>query len=216
MKVILATLLVLLMSSVYSQPALDKSPRLLEAATFDEEVKDTKDTVSVVFFGADWCHHCKVFKPKYQKISEAHFGTTLDSGATLKFYLHFGEGNSDATKKFKIRGYPTIVAIESGRYWVYKGRREEESILEWVKSRKEEDAKEYPTHVPGFIEEFMDAMATEYERNPTSFYFMVGMLGILALLIVSIVGFIVYSIFWGTSETEDEEETEKESDKKER
>lgn len=121
--------------------------------------------MAIVFFGADWCGHCKSFKPEYKTMKNDHTNTTVKSGHTLKFYTHFDTTTSEFRERFQIRAFPTIIAVKDSKYWVFEGTRNTETILKWAEDLESSGkGKKYPTK-PWFFQFFIDGVKQEYKNN---------------------------------------------------
>jgi len=173
------------LSQDFQQQALELTP-----STFEKKVLENDQTISVVFFGAEWCGHCKNFKPTYTKIHTKYSGkTTKDAKYTVRFYTHFDAGEKrEFLQRFDIKGYPTIIAIRGdGKWWEFNGARSEEGVMDWVNSLKVEAAKQFPAGLPHpaiqFINDFLKAIKHEYSNNPTLVVGVIGGSILLSLLI---------------------------------
>ncbi|CBK23545.2 uncharacterized protein [Blastocystis hominis] len=84
--------------------------------TFDNVVLAPEAGVWFIRFYAPWCGHCKALKPTWDEAAEK-----------LKGQVHFGD--VDATeetglsKRFRIRGYPTVLLFSEGKYYAFDGSR---------------------------------------------------------------------------------------------
>ena len=92
-------------------------------------LQDAIQTKSLVLFHAPWCGHCKSFAPVYEAYTDA-------SGAHVTKINY--DKYADDIKDFKmsdgktlqdvVKGYPTLVAFDAGRYEKFNGPRSTSGI----------------------------------------------------------------------------------------
>ncbi|XP_055386712.1 protein disulfide-isomerase A5 [Condylostylus longicornis] len=100
----------------------------LNDENFDREASKIKRLL--VMFYAPWCGHCKSMKPDYAKAAIDAIGDT-----------RLGAVDCDVNKKLveqhKIKGFPTIILFEKGKYIsTYDGPRKANDLLSYVKGTK--------------------------------------------------------------------------------
>jgi thiol-disulfide isomerase/thioredoxin len=109
----------------------DTLVKLLTGAHFeDKEPWKLKDNrCAFIFFFADWCGHCKNFKPEYIKFADmAQFIRVhaVDSQTETTLMERLNDENSP----LKIKGYPTVWIYRSGEpYEEYNGPRTSQGLL---------------------------------------------------------------------------------------
>lgn len=114
-----------------------------------------------VFFGTDWCGHCKKFKPQFQDIADKIGEREEGLARPLMIYYQVEKETEHQAKLFRVHGYPSLFYIYNNTYWEYEGKREEEDILEWIdKIRKGQiaEGRPYPDRLPTFVENFKDGL----------------------------------------------------------
>ena len=105
-------------------------------------LKDLTSVDAVLFIGADWCGHCKTFKPEFVKFSELITGTNIRA-------LYINEKNQKGliTKMrknkeswgFDIPGFPAIIGFHNGEFYSEYGYdnpstfRKADDVLEYAK-----------------------------------------------------------------------------------
>jgi len=63
----------------------------------------------VALFSADWCPHCRDYKPVWEKLMP-HSGKKVGS-KTIKFVSVDCTESCPVSSKYDIEGYPSVVAI---------------------------------------------------------------------------------------------------------
>ena len=91
---------------------------MLKNSDFDDELKLKKGGKFVILYFANWCGHCKNLKPDYQKLADNANGFTVaavdsdnDEGLIKKI------GSMDDDSEYDVRGFPTIVSYDGGKYF---------------------------------------------------------------------------------------------------
>ena len=95
-----------------------------KSGDLEEEIADGK---KVVLFYADWCGHCKEFKPVWDETAKE---VNKDEKKMIK--VNCGEGTIEDKKimeKYQVDGYPTIIIFEDGKPKKYDGKRTKEDLL---------------------------------------------------------------------------------------
>lgn len=147
-----------------TEKAAPKDPKNYIVMRGDEFLNFTKGNMDaqgfLVFFGTDWCGHCKHFKPIFVETAEKVLDR--ERGARPLFVYHPVEKETEHVgKMFRVRGYPSIFYVLKDRHWEFDGKREEGQILEWldkVQAGQEGEGKPYPERLPTFLEELQDSM----------------------------------------------------------
>lgn len=82
----------------------------------------------VYLFKADWCPHCRGFKPTWEKLekelSQKYTFITIDA-----------DKDKDVIKKWNIQGFPTIIKKINKDAVEYVGPRDEGSVKEFIVSK---------------------------------------------------------------------------------
>jgi thiol-disulfide isomerase/thioredoxin len=79
------------------------------------ELTPADDEVVVALYSANWCPHCKNYKPTWAKLKEA--GGQCGSGKRLRFVdVDCTDGADPSSTTYGVEGYPTIVAISPSKH----------------------------------------------------------------------------------------------------
>lgn len=86
----------------------------------------------VALFYADWCPHCKSFKPIFQKAKEMMEQQSCTApelkGKKLRFVPVDCEAYPALAKQYSVNGYPTVKLITSDRVFEYDRGRDLDSM----------------------------------------------------------------------------------------
>ena len=77
-------------------------------------------------FKADWCGHCKHFKPTWADLKSKY--------DKIKYNEYDADVNPDIIKNFNISGFPTIMLKHNNKMIEYNGDRDINSILSFVQA----------------------------------------------------------------------------------
>lgn len=78
----------------------------IDASTFETEVASS--TVPVLLdFATPWCQPCRVLEPILETIAREH-------GGRVKVARVDADANPDLATRFRVRGFPTVVAVVAG------------------------------------------------------------------------------------------------------
>lgn len=82
--------------------------------------------IDVMLFKAEWCGHCKNFKPTWNKLEELY-------GKKYNFITYDADKNEKEIAQWEIRGFPTLM-IKNGKEAVeYRGSRDIDSLINFFK-----------------------------------------------------------------------------------
>jgi len=109
----------------------DSAVVTLTNSNFADVVTKSSADVLVEFY-APWCGHCKALKPEFSRAAKAFAD---DEGITL---AAMDATAHDVPKEYDVQGYPTLyfVPADSKKPVSYDGGRDEESIVEFLKSKR--------------------------------------------------------------------------------
>ena len=79
----------------------------------------------IMLFYANWCGHCKTFKPTWEALKPI-----LDKNNIS--HEEYESENTEVMSKYAIRGYPTIKVQKNNEVVDYNGPRDPASILHFL------------------------------------------------------------------------------------
>lgn len=93
--------------------------------TFDEGVAE------LMFFSAEWCGHCKDFKPTWKKLVKDMDKPKYNNKIILQNYDN--EKDKEIFKKYNIKQFPTILLkFEDGTTKEFEGDRDVPSLKNFI------------------------------------------------------------------------------------
>lgn len=102
-----------------------------KAATYVSHETFADNAPAFRMFYADWCPHCQVAKPEFEKLLELNKKGL--NGKPIKVEMIDAEKNHEMAKEFGVEGYPTIILTKNGKNIVYEGPRTESGFMDWLK-----------------------------------------------------------------------------------
>ena len=110
---VVGMLLMFLIVYYYMYISNQKSESFTNLQLSETDLKPAKNEVVLGLFYADWCPHCRNFKPEWEKAQKALNGTKVGNGLKAKLVSVNCEEYPDLAKKYEIQGYPTIKVIRA-------------------------------------------------------------------------------------------------------
>lgn len=90
----------------------------------------------VTLYHAEWCGHCKTFKPEWDKFKAAYEKSKEDIKNKYKINLIIKDYEADANPKeieeAQVAGFPTVIIKYNGKKEDYNGARKAESLFEYL------------------------------------------------------------------------------------
>ena len=103
----------------------------------EEETGSTESEgkpVEIILFSVDWCPHCKVARPEWNKVAES---TKSINGRKIIFTdINCTDETPEVTsviKQYNIEGYPTIKLIKDGKVIDFDAKPTEQHLREFLK-----------------------------------------------------------------------------------
>ncbi len=92
-------------------PAATKMMEHFESEPAPADLKPKEGEIIVALFSADWCPHCKDYKPSWEKLRAANDNKSVN-GKKVRFVdADCSKTAHPASSTYKVEGYPTVVAI---------------------------------------------------------------------------------------------------------
>ena len=79
---------------------------------------------------ADWCPHCKTLKPVFKEWSKK--GSTTIGGKTVFLEMVEVDTNPEKVKGKPVKGYPTILLEQNGKFTEFDGDRTAAGWESWL------------------------------------------------------------------------------------
>ena len=83
--------------------------------------------ITVILFKADWCGHCKQFKPTWEKIADMY-------KQKYNFVTYDADNQTDKFKEYKVDAFPTILVKNGSNIIPYDGDRSINDLNNFLQS----------------------------------------------------------------------------------
>lgn len=107
----------------------------LTAVNFDDTIKS--ESLILVQFYAPWCGHCKRLKPEYERAARR----LHEMEKPIKLAKVDATVEQELAKRFEVKGYPTLFIFRNGKKLPYKGPRDENGIVDFMKEMEKIPSK---------------------------------------------------------------------------
>jgi protein disulfide-isomerase A6 len=74
------------------------------------------DKIKVILFKADWCGHCKHFKPTWEAISKQY-------NNKYEFIVYDADKQKEHFKEYNVDAFPTVIVKNGNKLMNYEGDR---------------------------------------------------------------------------------------------
>ncbi len=81
--------------------------------------------VDIMLFKADWCGHCKNFKPTWDAVSSAYKNK-------YNFITYDADKQREVFEKYKVDGFPTVLVKQGDNIIPFDGERSFEDLSNFV------------------------------------------------------------------------------------
>ena len=87
----------------------------------------SKEMNKLYLFKAEWCGHCKHFKPVWKQLQKDN-----NINDKIEFITYDADKHSDEITKFNIQGFPTLILQNGNKMIEYNGERDITSVKEFI------------------------------------------------------------------------------------
>ncbi len=98
---------------------------------YDELLKNKKNLkggsnkVDIMLFKADWCGHCKNFKPTWEKVAEIY-------NKKFNFIVYDADKQREKFNEYKVDAFPTVLVKNGSNIIPYDGERSFEDLTNFL------------------------------------------------------------------------------------
>jgi thiol-disulfide isomerase/thioredoxin len=89
--------------------------------------------VNFMMFYTDWCPHCQVAKPEFQKVIDRLADGKLN-GQSIEVKMINAEKDKELAKQYNVEGYPTIILTKDNKNYTYEGNRTEKDMMSYLET----------------------------------------------------------------------------------
>ncbi len=134
MKLLLIVIVVWLLDLVFDIGVISNLKRTFNVENFsgiNEEIEESKSTLTCTMYYTEWCGYCKKAKPEWSKITDEYNNKTLN-GKTIIITKINCEENPEIAKEQGVEGYPTFKFSLDGQEQVYSGERTYNAFKQYI------------------------------------------------------------------------------------
>jgi protein disulfide-isomerase-like protein len=95
---------------------------------------DTDKELTACLFYAEWCGHCKSFKPEWEK-AKAQLDSTRINGVKINIVSIDCDKEEDLAKQYDISGFPTVKCIKKDDVIEYNDERNADAVIKFVRQQ---------------------------------------------------------------------------------
>lgn len=95
----------------------------------------------LIKFYAPWCGHCKNMQPAYEEVATELKGEVNVAEVDVAAHRSLGS-------RFDIKGFPTLLYLNGGKLYKYKGARNKETMVNFVRETYKDEILYEPSEVP--------------------------------------------------------------------
>ena len=85
------------------------------------------DKIKIILFKADWCGHCKNFKPTWEAVSKQY-------NNKFEFIVYDADKERSKFEEYKVDAFPTVIIKRGEEKTEYKGERSFEDFNNFLQS----------------------------------------------------------------------------------
>ena len=93
----------------------------------NEKKSPDNSKLTLILFKADWCGHCKTFKPTWEKISELY-------NKKFNFVTYDADNQTKKFEEYKVNVFPTILVKNGNNLMSYEGDRSFNDLNNFIQS----------------------------------------------------------------------------------
>ena len=119
----------------FASDSMKQSNTLIAGTDIKNRLNPGKGECVVALFYADWCPHCKHFKPHFQRAMTDLNGKTGKDGKKMRLEMVDCDANKDISREYDVSGYPTVKILgDDGTQVEYGGDRTYEGLRKYLVS----------------------------------------------------------------------------------
>ena len=118
------------MEQLFQKKYFKYKAKYLELKKLEQSLKLQKggsDRKEVYLFKADWCGHCKAFKPVWEELEKNYKNK-------YTFKVYDADKNKNEISQWQIGGFPTVIAKNGKNATEYVGPRDYDSLKTFFES----------------------------------------------------------------------------------
>ena len=111
-------------------------PQVISLNDANFKAETNKHSYMLIFFYAEWCPHCKGIAPQFARAA-ANMRRLTPQVVFGSVDVGYAKTNPNLKKKFKIRGFPTLMWMEQGKLvkWYDESLSSSKVMQRWVWAR---------------------------------------------------------------------------------
>ena len=107
------------------------NPTYVPNKEFIESGENTSSEADLYFFYTEWCPHCKVARPEWNKIKDS-IGETKVKGTRVNFFEVDCDRDTATADRFKVESYPTIKLLHNDRIIEYDAKPDVNTLRQFL------------------------------------------------------------------------------------
>jgi thiol-disulfide isomerase/thioredoxin len=110
--------------------------KIVEGLTMDTPA-DPASSAELIMFSTDWCPHCKVAKPEWEKLVDDYEGQLINGKTVVFTQYNCTTETPEITAliaKYGVKGYPTVKLLTNGQVIDFDAKPTEDSLLQFLKA----------------------------------------------------------------------------------
>ena len=110
--------------------------KIVEGLSMDSP-DDPASSAQLLFFSTDWCPHCKVAQPEWDKLVADYDGQLINGKSVIFTHYNCTTETPEITaliSKYGIAGYPTVKLLTNGQIIDFDAKPTEDSLLQFLKA----------------------------------------------------------------------------------